>query len=163
MIRYDIDFKRLALMLLPTFLRRPVMAYLSYAVVAPIAYIHTKLVHLRNQTIYRLEHNGQVCHLRGALNDAFDFSQRRITVDDKESESLLGMLIFTREQCRQSFLPLRAEGCLVVNRRGFSGANMIDFWVTIPEELMVSIDEKQLTAIVNTYKLASKRWVINKI
>ncbi len=46
MIRYDINFKRLALMLLPTFLRRPVTAYLSYAIVAPIAHIHTKLVQI---------------------------------------------------------------------------------------------------------------------
>ena len=163
MIRYDINFKRLALMLLPTFLRRPVTAYLSYAIVAPIAHIHTKLVRLRNETVYRLEHNGQVCHLRAALNDALDLSQRRITVDDKESDSLLGTLIFTRDQCRQTFLPLREDGRLVINRRGFSGAKNIDFWVTIPEELMAVTDEKQLTAIVNTYKLASKRWVKNII
>lgn len=163
MIRYDINFKRLALMLLPTFLRRPVMAYLSYAIVAPIAHIHTKLVRLRNETVYRLEHNGQVCHLRAVLNDTFDLSLRRITVDDRESESLLGTLIFTRDQCRHTFLPLREDGRFVINRRSFSGAKNISFWVTIPEELMEAIDDKQLTAIVNTYKLASRRWVKNII
>lgn len=163
MIRYDINFKQLALMLLPTFLRRPVMACLSYAIVAPIANLHTRLVRLRNDTVYRLEHNGQVCHLRAALNDAFDFSLRRITVDDKESDSLLGTLISTRDQCRQIFLPIREKGRFVINRRGFSGANDIDFWVTIPEELMAVTDDKQLTAIVNTYKLASIRWVKNII
>ncbi len=163
MIRYDINFKRLALMLLPTFLRRPVMACLSYATVAPVAHIHAELVRLRDENIYRLGHNGQVCRLRAALNDAFDISSRRITVDDKESESMLGTQIFTRDQYRQILLPLRGDGALVINRRGFSGASGIDFWVTIPEELMATISENRLKAIVNTYKLASKRWVINEI
>ena len=160
MIRYDINFKRLALMLLPTFLRRPVTAYLLIRdSAAPIAHIHTKLVRLRNETVYRLEHNGQVYFCVRLLNDALDLSQRRITVDDKESDSLPRHANIHLNQCRQSFLPLREDGRLVINRRGFSGAKNIDFWVTIPEELMAVTDEKQLTAIVNTYKLASKRWV----
>ena len=39
---YDVNFKRLALLLLPTFWRRPLFAAMAYAAVSPLQYLHTR-------------------------------------------------------------------------------------------------------------------------
>ena len=41
---YDVNFKRLALLLLPTFRRRPLLAALAYAAVSPLQWLHTQFV-----------------------------------------------------------------------------------------------------------------------
>lgn len=160
MRKYNINFKRLALLLLPTFLRRPMMASLTYAVITPLGYIHTNFLQFCNDAAYRLNHNGQVCYLRAALNDTFDPELRRITVTDT-AQNIGVMLVFQRDEDRPILVPLRDSGAvLLVNRRGFGGASGYDFVVNIPLALR-GLDEARLTAVVNTYKLASKRFAIS--
>lgn len=160
MSKYDINFKRLALLLLPTFLRRPLMASLTYAIITPLNYIHTRFLQFRKDAAYRLNHNGQVCHLRAVLNDTFDPEQRRITVTDT-AQNVGVMFVFRRNVDRPLLVPRRETGAvMLVNRRGFGGASGYDFVVNIPLALR-SIDDTRLTAVVNTYKLASKRFAIS--
>lgn len=77
MDKYDVNFKRLALLLLPTFWRRPLFAAMAYAAVSPLQYLHTRFILWKRESDYRLEHNGQVCYLRALLNDKFDPIDRR--------------------------------------------------------------------------------------
>ena len=121
-------------------------------------------IRLLCHSIYRLEHNGQTCYLRAVLNDVFDAGKRRITVTDYEQTTSEGKTIYLREQdnetivsCRESMTPL------VVNRRGFVGVSGTDFMINLPSELKENIDTIRLRAIVNTYKLVSKRYIINYI
>lgn len=159
---YDVKIKRLALLLLPTFLRRPLMAALVQSAVQGVSVLHGSFMQWRADRDYRLTHNGQVCHLRAVLNDTFDQTERRITVDDEDSGGLRGARLFTRDMDRHILLPARETGgALVINRRGFGGASGLDFWVSVPYALMGKIDETRLAALVSTYKLASKRWTIN--
>lgn len=72
MSKYEVNIKRFALLLLPTFWRKPLLATLAYAMVSPLGYLHTRFVLFRRDTVYRLTHNGQVCYLRAVLNDQFD-------------------------------------------------------------------------------------------
>ncbi|MCM1302100.1 MAG: hypothetical protein NC250_01200 [Alistipes senegalensis] len=160
MRKYDINFKQLALLLLPTFLRRPMMASLTYAVITPLNCIHAKFLRFRNDAAYRLNHNGQVCYLRAALNDTFDPELRRITVTDT-AQNVGVMLVFRRDEDRPILVPLRgSDTVLPVNRRGFGGVSGYDFVVNIPLALR-GIDEARLTAVADTYKLASKRFAIS--
>ena len=89
MSKYEVNIKRLALLLLPTFWRRPILATLAYAMVSPLGYLHTRFVLFRRDTVYRLTHNGQVCYLRAVLNDTFDPIERRITVTEEAALSLI--------------------------------------------------------------------------
>ena len=82
MDKYDVNFKRLALLLLPTFWRRPLFAAMAYAAVSPLQYLHTRFILWKRGGDYRLEHNGQVCYLRALLNDKFDPIDRRITITE---------------------------------------------------------------------------------
>lgn len=160
---YDVNFKRLALLLLPTFRRRPLLAALVYAAVSPLQYLHTRFMRWRRDTDYRLLHNGQVCYLRGLLNDLFDPIDRRITVSEEVS-NIGNIVLHKREVQRAVRFPARGSGRMVVlNRRGYGGVNGYDFWVNLPVALYGKVDLAQVTGVVNTYKLASKRFSINFI
>lgn len=161
MSKYEVNFKRFALLLLPTFWRRPILATIAYAMVSPLSYLHTRFVLFRRDSVYRLTHNGQVCYLRAVLNDQFDPIERRITITE-DAAGGGDLLLYRREEDRGHLLPGRATGrATIVNRRGFGGINGYDFWVNIPAALYETVDVARLKAIVGTYKLASKRFSIN--
>lgn len=158
---FDVNIKRLALLTLPTWLRRPVAAGLLYAGSAPLGRVLQELRKLRDETGYRMRHNGQVCKLRGVLNDEFDPELRRIKVEDEESARESVERPYMREMEREIPIPARSSGkAFIINRRGYGGINGEDFWVTLPYALRGTADETRLAAIVNRYKLASKRWTI---
>lgn len=159
MNKFKVNFKRLALLLLPPFLRRPVMASLMYSVITPLGFLHTRFMQFREEANYRLNHNGQVCYLRAVLNDTFDPYERRITVTDTAENSGI-LLLHKREQEQTVFFPVRNAGLLLVNRRGFGGVSGYDFIVNIPFALR-SIDSTRMRAVVATYKLVSKRFSIS--
>ncbi len=159
---YDVNIKRLALLTLPTWLRRPLAGALIYAGVAPLGRLLQELRAYRGATSYRLSHNGQVCKLRGTLNDEFDPEQRRIKIEDNDGAEILEVsAIHKREVGRWTMLPRRGAGAASIHRECFSGTSGYDFWVTVPEELRVAEMETRLRAVVNMYKLASKRYAIN--
>ena len=69
---YKIDFRRLFINLLPTFLRQPViygMLHAGAVVLGDTTY--QSFTDAREEHNYKLNHNGQVCYLRAVLNDAF--------------------------------------------------------------------------------------------
>lgn len=79
---FQIDYRRLVLLLLPTFLRRPrIYAFLS-AMVFGVEELHRQFTRQRDANLLRCRRNGQVCYLRALLNDELDPVQRRITLDD---------------------------------------------------------------------------------
>ena len=150
MSKYDVKFKRLALLLLPTFLRRPLIAAVAYASVIPVQYLYVRFIRWKQDTDYRLNNNGQVCYLRAVLNDISD------TVDN------IGFItVHHRDENLEKLLPRRESGrVLIVNRRGFSGVSAYDFWVNVPLALYGEVDTDRIRAVVNQYKLASKRFSI---
>lgn len=163
MSKYEVNIKRFALLLLPTFWRKPILAAFAYAMVWPLVGLHTRFILFRRDTVYRLTHNGQVCHLRAVLNDQFDPIERRITISDEAASSGV-LMLHMREQEQAFMLPTReSDKAFIVNRRGFDGVNGFDFWVNIPISLYDAVDVFRLRAIVGTYKLASKRFSINYI
>lgn len=161
--KYDINAKRLALLLLPTFWRKPGFAALAYAAVSPLQWLHTQFVLWKRDAEYRVQKNGQVCHLRAVLNDMFDPIARRITITEEAAEAG-ALMLRKREEEQALLLPRRETGrAFIINRRGFGGVNGYDFWVNIPIALYGTVDVSRLRAIVGTYKLASRRFSINYI
>lgn len=159
---YDIKIKRLALLLLPTSYRKPLMAAFAQHLVQGVNVVCGDFMRWRQDRHYRLTHNGQVCYLRAALNDAFDQVERRITVEDEQSSEEHDSRLYLREMERPILLPLRGSGeAYIINRRGYGGVSGYDFWVSIPYALRGKVDETRLARVVDTYRLASKRWTIN--
>lgn len=161
MSRYDISTSKLAIQLLPVCLRRPAMAAMASAMTSPIGSSLMRLNQYRLTVNYRLTHNGQVCYLRSVLNDTFDPIERRINIDDSELQD--GCIIYSRNQNRWAIVPSRLSGSLTINGRNFSGVNGIDFNVKVPSSIVPKDSEafiKRMSALVKTYKLASKRFII---
>lgn len=164
MSKYDVNLRKLVLLLLPTFHRRPLLSALAYCIIAPLRSLYVQFLSLRNDSNYRLEHNGQVCYLRAVLNDIFDAGKRRITITDYELIISAGKTIYARELDNETIITQReAMNPLIVNRRGFVGVSGLDFMVNLPLDMKGSVDEVRLRAIVNMYKLVSKRYIINYI
>lgn len=160
MSKYRLELKRFGLLLLPTFLRKPVVGALLYSALNPLSETFAAFLDFKNATDYRLNHNGQICYLRAVLNDAFDVEKRRIEVADSGVNGGVIRVFLTKLET-PLMTPQRKLGGLIINRRGFAGVGSYDFWITIPYELASTIDIARLKGIVNTYKLASKRYAIS--
>lgn len=158
---YEIAYKKLVLMLLPTMLRKPLLVTIANAMISPVVSLYRSFMQFRDEINYRLYHNGQTCYLRAVLNDAFDPTSRRITVTDGDISGA-AVFIYQRSESKFKMLKRRGEGALLISRRGFSGTTGFDFMVNLPIDLK-GIDELRLRAITNTYKLASKRYAINYV
>lgn len=158
--KYDIDMKRLAVLLLPTALRQPRLTALAQVFVAPLSGLHRRLTDYRDAKDYRLRHNGQVCHLRAVLNDRFDPVLRRIRIDEEETSDVT-LRLYLRSESRFTRIKSRGDaGQVVLYRRGFGGTGGLDFWVQLPTALQGTVSEAELRAVTNQYKLASKRYGI---
>lgn len=156
---YAVNMKKLALMLLPTFWRKPLLGGLIFAGVSVLGRQLGDLREYRKETTYRLEHNGQVCKLRGALNDEFDPDFRRIKIED--GESITGNTderIWLRRAGRWKMIPRRNHGVSLIHRQGYAGTSGYDFWLIVPYDLRDA--ETRLKAMTDIYKLASKRYAI---
>lgn len=85
------DVQRMAVSLLPTILRRPVVMAILRAALAPLQAVHDSLHSAHHGqpygTLYRLAHSGQTASLETLLNDRFDPDSRRITVGEGDSHS----------------------------------------------------------------------------
>jgi hypothetical protein len=156
---YNINYKRLATLLLPTFMRlRRIKVFLE-AVIHPVEMLHTQLDRYRAETAYRLIHTGQTCRLRKVLNDNFDPVARRIYIVET-GQDYSPACLYWRETGRWTLAPRRPDS-LIINRRGFGGVNRYDFVVNVPVEYLALGDK--IAAITNIYKLVGKRYSINFI
>ena len=154
---YRIIFTRLAIMLLPTMLRKPVISAYVRAAFSQFDYIG--FAAYRRQTNYRLTHNGQVCYLRAVLNDYFDVELRRIEIGDGAETAM--PIIYHRSEARLVGAPPRGTEGLIVGWRGTAAGGGYDFTIRVPPELYAdgTIITK-MTALVREYKLASKQFQI---
>ena len=66
-----IDYRKLAILLLPTFLRRPVLMAWLRAMVYPLQQLHDRHQSARTQRLYELHHTSQICFIKDALNNEF--------------------------------------------------------------------------------------------
>lgn len=159
---FDINFNRWAILLLPTELREPKMIAWVKVLVSPIVSLHYKFIQNRNKDLYRLSHNGQVCYLRKALNDAFDSTQRRIKITD--GNRYAPQYIYTDGERKPKFLgTMYLRDNLVYDDTG------VDFLVLLPLDVWNSYKTEigigqyrfyDIEALVDFYRLASKRYKI---
>lgn len=150
---WNINFQRLSVLLLPTFLRSDVMKAWVYLQLQLIENIHYDWKQFRAANLYKLGHNSQKCYLRGALNDRFDTQLRRIRIDD--GNSFKRQYIYTDGEQKPKYL-----GTMYLYDDSDYADTGVDFIVVVPMDLQYSTYE--MIALVDFYKLASKRYKIIK-
>lgn len=161
---FDIDYKRLVLLLLPTFLRKSRLFAFLTAMTVGIDNLYSAFKSNRNANITRIRSNGQVCYLQGTLNNELDPTTRLITIKDGEPE---GNWLMAYDQGYHNQLLIRKEpggetGVHLVYSEEKISNNASTFYVSVP---WANTKEKEsntnhLRALLNEYKLLSKKYNI---
>lgn len=152
---FNLDIRKLAIQLLPTFLRGEVLSAYLKALVTPIDDVHYRWLQNRKQNLYILAHNGQKCYLRGVLNDEFDNSLRRIQIDD--GNLFDPFFIYTDSEINEQ--PYLAKFLdLTLYQDHDLADTAVDFYVRVPQE--INYNEYKIKYLIDFYKLASKRYKI---
>ena len=158
---YNINFSRLLINMLPTFLRQPVIYGILYAAGKVLGLTYKDFTTARKEHNYKLTHNGQVCYLRAALNDAFggDFDildvERRGEWLYAITEDESGILLSVGEGGNAAEVEGGQKVPLVYNEALLNAAQN-SFIVSVP----YSIYQTRLPAVaalVDKYKLISIR------
>lgn len=150
-MKFNIDYNKLVVLLLPTFLRKEkYIAYLRSAI-APVIKFHYSFLKLKEDDHYKLDHNWQVCYLETVLNDRFDTSERRIKI--VEGDQYLRQYIYTSgEKLAPKYL-----GTLYIRPSSDFADKGFDFIIDMNG---VSSDVYDIRAQVNFYKLEGTRFNI---
>lgn len=153
---YKVDFDKLILLLLPTFLRRPkLFAYLK-ALVSPLAgsteSIYERWSQMREDNLKILKYNSQRCYLRGALNDRYDNDLRRITISNTSNK--VQDYIYTFGENTPVFL-----GTMFLETEFNYAGTTVDFIVNVPHEIL-NKNTNEITATIEFYVLAGKSYQI---
>lgn len=167
---YDVNMKRLAMLLLPTAWRQKGLGALLHAMVSPAGELLTSLRQFRRDQAEETKRNGQVCRLRRVIIETATMlsgdveNSSSITIEDAESGGALPkQLVATRAERRWQMINERRKGeALPVSRRALERTNC-DFWVNVPRGLLSTAQEQRLRAVIDRYKLTTKRYEINYI
>jgi hypothetical protein len=152
---YKIDYKRLVVLLLLTFMREPIMVSYLWALISPIDSLYYKWSLFRNDNLYKLEHTGQICYLRKVLNDRFDVSERRIYIGDGNRYER--QYLYTTAENRPRYL-----GTMYLHQNSDYADTGVDFIVYAPIEI-INTSPYELKALIDFYKMGGKRYKIEAI
>jgi len=153
---YSVDFYKMALNFQLFNLRKPKMMAWLYSFVRALVTKHQYWIQYRDSNIYKLNHNGQVCYLRKALNDKFDQSLRRIYIDGSGGEAQK-TFIYTPAENQTKYLGL----IYLFNSLEFADTGA-DFLVYVPASI-VAAQPFELRALIDFYRLGGKRYLIIEI
>lgn len=159
-----IDYKKLAWLLLPTFLRRQLMMAVSSVLVLPLQRMHDKHREHCDARMYRLAHTSQTCHMKAALNDEFGISDYSagFQIDDIDAP---GVWLVAWDEA-DTF----ADRHLVAHDMPTSIAwdeeemrPTVAFRILVPTSVDWNDDNlARIKSVVNTYRLASRTFTIQK-
>ncbi len=156
---YKVDFDRLILLLLPTFLRKPVLFSYLRALISPIGgssqSVYYRWEKLRAANLKKLEYNSQKCYLRKALNDYHDKEQRRIYTT--KVPQLTGNYLFQPEENLDFYLDT-----MWLDLDYTEQGERVDFLVYVPAEILAT-KTNEIMATLEMYVLASKTYKLMTI
>lgn len=155
---FEIDFKRLVALLLPTVLRRPLIFGLLRAGVEAVEKVNSEFKSVRAGHVFRLTHNGQVCYLRGALNERFGPGFR---IYDMQREGAWLYAVTESGEGIPVAVTEAGKGVPVLYSESRLNEAQNDFEVCVPARYWERLEE--IKAMVDSYKLVTKRAHYRKI
>ncbi len=150
---YQINLYKLAVSLLPTFLRKPVLSGFVKVCILPLQNMYERWREDREQDLYKLSHTGQVCSLEKSLNDRFDNQQRRIYIMDGNQYTRL--YIYTTAELHPVFL---TQSVYIYHRDDYEDTS-VDFIVVVPPEVWTP-QNYAIRSHINFYKQDVKQFKI---
>jgi hypothetical protein len=145
---YDVDWEQLMTWLIPKPLQGDKMTLFINVMSNQFNGIAINFSNYRQNALYRLNTNGQTCSLRKALNDAFDPTDRRITITNNPDG---GKVLFAYPLSQEIPLYLPA----------YLGTGEVNFIVNVPAELNGS--DASINVLIQLYKRPTKTYSVNYI
>ncbi len=141
----------------PRLYNTDLVAWLS-VLIQSVQEVHSDFVDFTDDIDFDLTHNCQVVYLEAALNDNFDPTDRTITIEDAGGNSLTALYPDADE--KEVLLQPDSDGetLLLYPDSEYDDAEY-DFIVVVPFSLTES-EQYQMQALLDKYKLASKRYYI---
>jgi len=154
---FQISFTRLVGLLLPTFLRKPLITAFLQSAVFPVSRLHTDFSTNRKINLNDLQINGQVCRLRYLLNLKFPEAGNQITITDGIQQGVWQYawhedLVFNHYLLIEETL-FWSTAAIIQDIGGFT--------VNVPPPLTPGNSRHQIIHYLNTYKLPGKTYTIN--
>lgn len=152
---YNVNVRKLAEQIVPTFLRGKVLVAYVKSLVKPLDDVHYWFIQMRKDNLYIMAHNGQKVYLRAALNDKFDPELRRIEIDDGNLYD--PTYIYTDAEIDANPYLARYLDLILYQDQDL-GDTAVDFYVRVPTD--IAYNEYEMKYLIDFYKLASKRYKI---
>lgn len=158
---YNINWNRLVNLLLPPDWRKAPLMQLVSAFISPVIATYNDFMAFRVQALYKLNHNSQVCYLQAVLNDEFDFTFRRIKINNLQLIEPVWVAQFEENE------PVWVDENEVIWLSSIEDfINTADFTVLVPEALQPETEsgilafETLMRGKIDYYKLYSKNYII---
>lgn len=150
---YDIDFGKVVRWNLRRKKRKPRILALLNAMAKPIVLLYQDFLKYRKAKLYQLMITPQKCWLERLLNDRYDFTQRRIYIDD--GVDYPPVYIYQHDELKPIYL-----GTKTIYTSGESGDLKDDFVIYVPIDLV--FEDAEMTGLVKAYKLAGTKFKIQR-
>ena len=160
-----IDYKKLAVLLLPTFLRQPLLMSFVRVLMTPSQRLHDEHHMARDERMYQLQHTSQICHIKDALNREFGAGNYAPEPDyaagfEIEDINAIGDWVMTYDEV-PAFADVHTmvsdnDYLLVYDEAIITQATQ-SFIVYVPNDLDFNASLPKVRAIVDLYRLASRR------
>lgn len=154
---YSINYERLVILLLPTFLREQTIFAIVKTLIISVSALHSSFLRQREVNLLRIHRNGQVCNLRRLLNDELDSVLRRISISNAEME---GGWVFVMNESATNQVLIDDDDVMVYSE-DLNIAKIDAFSVTVPWLKSETALTSRLRNYLNQYKLLSKEYIIH--
>ena len=151
---FPINITKFGISLLPTMMRSASVVEWIRVLLSPLQNIQNAFFSNRDKNIYLLSHNGQVCRLRKVLNDAFANKTKSFEIVDADDTGFWQYARHEENLYEQLMIP-DTDGVMICDEETMT--KFADFVVRVPAELDGVDNMNVVRALVNTYKLASKK------
>ena len=165
MAQMKIDYNKLAVLLLPTFLRQPILMSLARILMVPLQRLHDEHHAVRDERMYQLRHTSQICHIKDALNCEFAVGNHALTPDyaagfEIEDINAIGDWVMTYDEV-PAFADVHTmaedDDYLLVYDEAIITQATQSCIVYVPKALDFNASLPKVRAIVDLYRLASRR------
>ena len=160
----QIDYRKLTVLLLPTFLRQPVLMAWLRAMAHPLQELHDRHQRARAQRLYELYHTSQICFIKEALNKEFGITDyaNGFEIEDINAP---GNWVWAYDENVDRFsgqeLIIHDNDPVFIHDLLAILPPTSAFIVLVPQQIQLDeTNDARIRSIVNKYRLASRTFEI---
>lgn len=155
---FNTNLAELSKGLLPAMLRKKLLLALLNILIEPMQVLRGQLLSFIPEIESEFTVNGQICRLRGVLNDRFDPTARRIRITNAVRLQNQCLYLVAEEKPLYIYTTAENKSVTVYTRTDYS--NVEDFNVVMNGLVLTGTLRSEITLIVNKYKLPTKTYKI---